>query len=85
MNSLTSQSFSASDASATSRFYDAIHIHYEKVGVFSEQAPEITSFGLLRDRIAATGVGEKIQGWAEKLPEEEVTESSGQVTEVTLW
>ncbi len=30
------------------------------------------------------GVGEKIQGWAEELPEEEVTESSGQVPEVTL-
>lgn len=35
--------------------------------------------------LRTTGVGEKIQGWAEELPEEEVTESSGQVTEVTLW
>jgi ubiquinone/menaquinone biosynthesis C-methylase UbiE len=61
VSTLSSRAFSTADAERTARFYDALHIHYEKVGVFSEQNPHVTSFGVLRDRIAALNLGEKIK------------------------
>jgi len=36
---LSKQTFSPRDAERTAEFYDALHIHYEKVNVFSEQNP----------------------------------------------
>ena len=62
MNHLTNDSFSQADAEQTSQFYDALHIRYEDVGVFSEQNPNVTTFGVLRDRIVAAGLDKKITG-----------------------
>lgn len=60
MVKLSNQSFHVKDAEMTSQFYDAIHIYYEKVGVFSEKNPYVTSYGLLRDRIAQLNLDKKI-------------------------
>jgi len=58
---LSRQTFSPRDAERTAEFYDALHIHYEKVNVFSEQNPYLTSYGLLRDRIISLNLEKKIR------------------------
>jgi ubiquinone/menaquinone biosynthesis C-methylase UbiE len=61
MVKLSNQSFDVEDAERTSQFYDTIHIHYEKLGIFSEENPYVTSYGLLRDRITRLNLDEKIR------------------------
>ena len=61
MARLSNQTFSTDHARKTSQFYDELHIHYEKVGVFSENNPYVTTYGLLRDRMASTGLGDKVR------------------------
>jgi SAM-dependent methyltransferase len=60
MLELSRQSFYDKDAERTSRFYDALHIHYERLGIFAERNPYVTSFGLLKDRIATMKLDSKI-------------------------
>lgn len=61
MTQLSYQEFTTTDAERTSEFYDDLHIYYETVGIFDEEDPYTTTTGLLRDRIEATGVGDKIR------------------------
>lgn len=59
---ITGRNFTQKDAEATSTFYDKIHIHYEKVGVFSEtQNARVTTFGVLKDRIESLNLGNAIR------------------------
>src|SRR5688572_18062058 len=61
MVKLSNQSFNVRDAEKTSQFYDMLHIHYEKLGIFSEDNPYVTSYGLLRDRITQLNLDKTIR------------------------
>lgn len=57
---ITGRNFTQEQAKATSRFYDKIHIHYEKMGIFSETNAYVTTLGVLRDRIKNLGLDHAI-------------------------
>lgn len=61
MMKLSNQTFQEKDAEKTSQFYDKLHIHYEKLGIFSEANPYTTSYGPLRDRITRLSLDKKIR------------------------
>ena len=59
---ITPQNFTQKEVEATSRFYNKIHITYEKLGVFSEdEHSHTTNFGLPQDRIANQKLQESIR------------------------
>lgn len=58
---ITRRHFTEAQAKATSRFYDKLHIHYENVGVFSEENAYVTTFGVLRERIESLGLDKVIR------------------------
>lgn len=58
---ISEETYGEEDVTKTAQFYDAVHLRYEDVKVFSEHDPYTSTFGLLRDRIRETGISKRIR------------------------